>query len=140
MKFSFENKEERFYGAEFKPIQSLRLIYFFMIGLIFFGVGSLSFFIYRHVYQAFEEINAIVVLKSEIGIETINFTVLSDVQQQWKEKFSEPSGTVLRNPFSPASDVNKTRSKEEYQLFTSSSTISNMITPTSTASSTVDTH
>lgn len=132
MKLSFKNKEERVYGAEFKPIQSLRLIYFFMIGLIFFGVGSLSFFIYRHVYQAFEEINAIVVLKSEIGIETINFTVLSDVQQQWKEKFSEPSGTVLRNPFSPASAVNKTRSKEEYQLFTSSSTISNMITPTST--------
>jgi hypothetical protein len=93
---------QRHHGIEYKNIQSLRLLYILIIGSITLSIGLIISFIYSNVYQTLEEANNIIILRSELGVETIDFEKMEQVKNTWKTRQEKPLTTISRDPFSEA--------------------------------------
>ncbi|PIT86397.1 MAG: hypothetical protein COU33_03400 [Candidatus Magasanikbacteria bacterium CG10_big_fil_rev_8_21_14_0_10_43_6] len=87
-------------GVEYKHIESLRILYIIISGGITLSIGLIVFFIYSNVYQALEDANTIIILRSELGIETIDFDKLETVRAACTGKCIAPLGPLTRDPFS----------------------------------------
>lgn len=86
-------------AAEYKHFMTLRLVNILIVGLFVFFVLGLGFFIYQKVYNTIGQVQAITVLKSELGAEIISFTDLEKTQKAWQEKQADPPTTTVRDPF-----------------------------------------
>lgn len=91
---------KKHHGVEYKHIQSLRLLYILIGGMITFSVGLIIYFIYSNVYRALEDANTIIILQSDLGIETIDFQKLETMESLWKKRYTLEEPVLVRDPFS----------------------------------------
>lgn len=84
---------------EYRQFGKLKLISLSIIGLIIFGLGIGSFFIYKNIYETIDQMQNIVILKSQLGMEIIDFDKLDRVKKIWTEKNDPHKIKPARNPF-----------------------------------------
>ena len=90
---------KKYHGVEYKHIQSLRLLYILIGGAIAGTIGLIIFFIYSNVYRTLEDANTIIILRSDLGVETIDFRRLEAVKKTWKTRYQAERPTIHRDPF-----------------------------------------
>ncbi len=98
MKLSWQKKVFQT-GAEYLHVPILRIIYILLAGLLFCGVVFSVWFIYRSVFAKIEEANSIILLRSEIGIETLQFELFEKVRDSEEKRINNVSKELLKNPF-----------------------------------------
>jgi len=108
MKIHFNSKEEKrnstiLQAPEYKNLATLRLINLVALGgfsLVILGIGI---FMYNNIYVAIGQIQSIVVFKTQIGSEAIDFVTLDKVREKWNKKDSDTKIEIKRDPFNPLS-------------------------------------
>ena len=87
------------FGKKQSAVKTYRFLEALSAGFFLGLILLLGFFIYGSVFQSLEQINAIVVLKSDLNIDKINFTMLGETQEDWHKKYNSEAPTPSRNPF-----------------------------------------
>ncbi|MBT3816747.1 MAG: hypothetical protein HOE80_04265 [Candidatus Magasanikbacteria bacterium] len=87
------------FGKKQTSVKTYRLLELLSIGFFMGLIFLFGFFIYSSVFQSLEQINAIVILKSDLNIDTIDFTLLGEAQEDWNKKYNNEAPTLSRNPF-----------------------------------------
>jgi len=83
---------------EYKQYGRLRVISIFVIIILIAGFSFGLYFIYRNIYTAIDEMQNIVILKSELAMEIIDFDKYNTIKKEWEEKH-ETSFSINRDPF-----------------------------------------
>lgn len=102
------------YGIEYRDFTTLRLLHIVFFGMIIFGCAFAAFFLHTHVFRAIENAQNIVLLTSELGVETLDVPLYETVQAQWEEKHRTRAFTAPRDPFifqTPAASPTTTQSE-----------------------------
>lgn len=94
--------------GEYRHIGLVRIITLLILGIFTFGGFQMMVFIYEHVYQSIMRTEAIVVLRSKIGIETIDFEQFRRVENAWQKKYATTTISVARDPFVVDSSITTT--------------------------------
>ena len=71
--------------------------------MLVFTLGGSVYFIYNNIYQTIGEIQSIIILKSQISTEVIDFDRLQKVNEKWNIKNNTEIPTLTRDPFNPIS-------------------------------------
>lgn len=108
------NKKNKIQIPEYKQYGKLRLLSFFIIGLIGVGLIGGIIFVYSNIYSAINQTQAVLMLNTNLSIKTINFTQYDKVDKLWKEKYSDEEMVLTRDPFSAVAEATKT--EEEIKI------------------------
>jgi hypothetical protein len=94
-------KIKKFQSTEYKHFGALRLITIIILGLLLFGFGLVSFFLYQRIYISIEQAQIFVNTQSGLGVEPINFKRYEEVEKKWETKYNTIVGEIVRDPFNP---------------------------------------
>lgn len=94
-----EKTPKRLERGEYRHVGLLRLLTIFIMGLFVLGGFQTMIFLYEQVYQSIQRAEAIVVLRSEIGVETIDFEQFRRVANAWERKYATTTVYIARDPF-----------------------------------------
>ncbi len=83
----------------YRQFGKLKIISLVVIGLILFAFGLSIYFVYRNIYQTIGEMQSIIILKSQMNTEVINFDKLQKVKEKWAEKQTSTTPQLNRDPF-----------------------------------------
>ena len=72
--------------SEYKQFIKLRTISLAVLGLLLTGFAFIMFFVYSNIYTAIDQVQSIIILKSKLGIETINFELFDKVKKTIEDK------------------------------------------------------
>lgn len=95
-----KSENKKLYQVEYKHVRVLRIFYMVLSIVLFAGFFASGYFVYNNVFRSLEQVNTIVILKSELDLKTIPLPRLEAVAQHWKERNAlreEGRGTL--NPF-----------------------------------------
>lgn len=92
-------KDGHAYRGEFKHIGFLRMLSIVIAGIFIAGAMETGIFISKHVYGSFQRAEAVVLLKSEMGMEAIDFVQLKRVTDAWTKKYATTTVSIARDPF-----------------------------------------
>lgn len=98
LKFLQTNKNELDI-PEYRQFSKLRLLSILIIGFFVTILSIGIYFVYNNIYETINEIQSIVVMKSEFGAEIINFDSLEKVKTNWNLKHQNNNLELKRNPF-----------------------------------------
>jgi hypothetical protein len=85
--------------SEYKHLGMLRLLTLFIMGVFVLGAFQTALFLYENVYGSIQRAEAIVVLRSEIGVEAIDFEEFRRITRNWDQKYATTTVKVARDPF-----------------------------------------
>lgn len=94
-----KNKHEdnkKGFNAQFIRLRIMSMFFFLIFIIIVAGV---SLYMYKKIETTTAQAQQIIVLKSELSIEAINFEAFQKVQNAWESKHSTTSPQIARNPF-----------------------------------------
>lgn len=105
----------QFPTSEYRQYSKLKTFSLVIFVVLLVAMISGVFYIFKNVYYAIEQIESIVVLKSELGLEVINFELFEKVKGEWEKKQAE---TILpsRDPFNaniPTSTVRDENTRKQ---------------------------
>lgn len=89
----------RVQGTAYRHFARLRIVSFIFIGLFLLTIGVTGFFIYHSIYATINQVQAIILLKSDLGLEAIDFELLERVERAWHEKHATTTPFMVRDPF-----------------------------------------
>lgn len=84
------------FNAQFIRLRIMSMFFFLIFIIIVAGV---SLYMYKKIETTTAQAQQIIVLKSELSIEAINFEAFQKVQNAWESKHSATSPQIARNPF-----------------------------------------
>lgn len=84
---------------EYHSVRTLRFAYIFIVSFLVLLLFAAVWFMYRHVYNAIDEANNVILLKSELGIETIDFNRLERVRNEESDRENVVHLPLGRDPF-----------------------------------------
>ena len=64
--------------------------------------GGTAGFVYYRVTNTIGQVQSIIILRSELGVDPINFGRLEKVQAAWEAKHATTTLSIARDPFQPA--------------------------------------
>lgn len=86
-------------GTEYRHVPILRIVYAVLVGLLLSAVVFAVWFVYRSVFTKIEEANAIILLRSEVGIETLEFTLFEEVRATEENRLLYAEQETIPDPF-----------------------------------------
>lgn len=101
MKFSFRKKSLSGKSSAAKQFVLLRLLSIFFVGVFLIIVGWSIFFINQSIQTAVEQVQTVLLLRSELSTEAIDFERFDSVEAAWQKKHDLMLFKVNRNPFVP---------------------------------------
>lgn len=112
----FPKKKKYISLPEYEHFIKLRIIILIISGLLIVALGSSALFIYKNIYQIIEQAQLTVLLKSEMGIDPINFQRLEKVRRAWEIKNKKQAITTARDPFEPmVAEAEKEKQESEQE-------------------------
>lgn len=90
------------YSHEYKQAPTLRILSLLMMMVLIAVAGGTAIFVYARVSNTIGQVQSILVLQSELGVEPINFGRLEQVQAAWEAKHATSTLDIARDPFQPA--------------------------------------
>jgi hypothetical protein len=88
-------------GIEYRHFTKLRLFNLLLLGISALTILSVGIFMYHRIYSTIGQIQAIGLLKNQLGAEIIDFKNLGEIEEAWKMKMSTTTPAIPRDPFSP---------------------------------------
>ena len=85
-------------AAEYRHFMSLRLANMFIVTFFIILVFGGGFFIYQRIYTTIGQVQAITILRSQLGAEVINFKNLEEIEEAWQKKKTSVV-SINRDPF-----------------------------------------
>ena len=90
------------YGREYRHTPILRILSLFMLMILLALASATAFFTYYRVTIAISQVQSIIILRSELGVDPINFELLEKVQAAWETKHATTTLSIARDPFQAA--------------------------------------
>ena len=90
-----------------REIQALRLLTLVVFGAFALGLFGVAAFLYHRVYESIRRAETIVLLKSDLGVEGIDFAALSSATSAWSKKYATTTISIARDPFIAATGTAK---------------------------------
>lgn len=84
---------------EYKHIRMFRIIYILVMGFFLFGFLQMLIFVHNRVYGSLQRVETIILLRSEIGAEAVDFDQLQRVADLWQKKYATTTKQIARDPF-----------------------------------------
>lgn len=79
----------------------LRLFTVSLIAIFSAGFIFVLYFLYQSVFTVINQVDAVLILQSNIRVEVIDFERFEKVDRAWKQKTASPDILIARDPFSP---------------------------------------
>ncbi len=112
------NKNKIIKIPEYKQYSRLRLLSFFIVGLV--GVTTIAgvLFVYSNIYEAIDQTQNLISQNSGLTIDVIDFPRYEKVDKAWQEKYSVENKSIIlnRDPFSKAITTAETILEETPQV------------------------
>ncbi len=89
-------------SQEYQHYTELRIFTWIGIGIIVTSVGIIGWFIYAHVYQTIDRVDALTFIQADPTLEPINFHLYNTITDAWNTKMTKTltiNTTTIRNPF-----------------------------------------
>lgn len=109
------NKKEKtavYHAPEYKQFLILRIISFIFLGLLFFGAGAGSLFIYQNIFSTIEEAENMIATTDNQNIEMLDFQKYERVEEAWQEKMQDRALEIKRDIFNPIMVTTSTPKKK----------------------------
>lgn len=90
------------YSHEYKQAPILRILSLLLMMVLIAVAGGTAIFVYARVSNTIGQVQSILVLQSELGVEPINFGRLEQVQAAWEAKHATTTLVISRDPFQTA--------------------------------------
>ena len=98
---------------EYKQYSRLRLLSFFIIGIIGVSVIGGILFVYSNIYTAIGQTQTVISLNTSLTIEIIDFGRYDRVDKAWKDKYSDRELKLSRDPFNKGAIIEEVIKTEE---------------------------
>src|SRR3989344_3526279 len=107
----FRRPPAEIYGREYKHAPILRILSLFMLMILILVAGSTAFFVYYRLINTIGHVQSIIVLRSVLCMDPVNFERLEKVQAAWETKHATTTLLIVRDPFqaAPAAAASSTK-------------------------------
>ena len=85
--------------GEYKHTSSLRVVSIALIGFLLLTIGATMYFVYDSVATGIEQVQSIIVLRGELGVEPIDAVKFTEVERWWNIKHATTTLFFARDPF-----------------------------------------
>lgn len=79
----------------------LRLANTIVITIFFFASIWVGYFVYHRIHNTIGQVQSIIVLRSQMSTEVIDFQTLERLEETWVHRFATSTPALTNDPFTP---------------------------------------